>query len=299
MIGDRQSAVIEGNRADLWRRLERPGDPPDPEPLLAALAAVALIEPDQPPGQDPDSEPAVVYRMHPGVAQAIRAEAGLALQQATDTELSAYWDAVARQAIDQEGGELGQLVVTAGLSGQAGTDEAIVPWNVRESIFNIACRSAVALEEWQQALNFNQAVLASKQARQASDWELAYHAFNDIGSLVLTIELRETGQQNLPGTVPEVIAVAEQTEGVRLGELIAALALTRRTPPPRWPGSWTRPPKCRPTRSCWQGSTRWIPRSPGGCWRGWARRGSPRVERWGGDVESSRGGTAGRAADRA
>jgi hypothetical protein len=42
--------------------------------------------------------------------------------------------------------------------------------------------------------------------------------------MALAGELRAADRQDLPGTVPEVIAVAEQTEGVKLGELITALA---------------------------------------------------------------------------
>ena len=90
---DRHSAIIDGNWADLWRRLERPGEPPDWQPLAAALAAAALIQAEQPAEQDADEEPAVSYRMHPGVAQAIRAATDPAIQDATDTELAAFWNA--------------------------------------------------------------------------------------------------------------------------------------------------------------------------------------------------------------
>jgi len=48
--GDRQSWMIDANWADLWRRLDQPGDPPGPAPLLAALTAAAIIQPDPPPG---------------------------------------------------------------------------------------------------------------------------------------------------------------------------------------------------------------------------------------------------------
>jgi len=40
----------------------------------------------------------------------------------------------------------------------------------------------------------------------------------------LAAELGEDATSGLPSTVAEVVAVAEQTEGVRLGELLAALA---------------------------------------------------------------------------
>jgi hypothetical protein len=112
---DRYSVIIDDNWADVWRRLERPGEPPRWQPLAAALAAAALIQAERSADQD-EEEPAVMYRMHPGVAQAIRAADGPSVQAATDTELAAFWTAVVRQAVDQEGGGLGHMVVTAGLS---------------------------------------------------------------------------------------------------------------------------------------------------------------------------------------
>jgi len=498
---DRQSAVIEGNWADLWRRLGWPGEPPDVEPLAKVLDAAALIQPDQPPGQDPNQETAVIYRMHPGVAQAIRAAAGPAIQDATDTELAAFWTMIAEQEITHQGGEHSQMIVTACLSAapyllrrqdwhtasglleealgrdhspetiqavvpslhaiadatglpanlgvlakalrdvdrpraerllraamdravadenfrlasslggelvillrltgrlrealdvngqiaeytrraglgpwtqlidqgqrlqilarmgqhqqvldeiddlltrmdelpsQPAANDPVIPWNVREATLGVGRGSAISLKEWRQALDFNQAFLASLRARGATAHHRARVAFSDSGPLIhlgrlddadrlladcqqvfedygdlhqlgfvfgaranledergnltgalafqqtairysylrrdprdvanahynlasylqeagsdpaaqrahrlaaalvyqltgmthelssscsaLARELRAAGQQQLPGTVPEVIAVAEQTEGVKLGELIAALA---------------------------------------------------------------------------
>ena len=113
---DRQSFIIDINWADLWRGLARPGDPPPHPPLLATLADAALIQPEQPPGTSEDDQPLVTYRMHPGIAQAIRASAGPEIQAATDTELAATWQQISQQARQQEGGEAGQDIVTAGLS---------------------------------------------------------------------------------------------------------------------------------------------------------------------------------------
>ena len=114
--GDRFSVVVDANWADLWRRLGRAGDPPAPEPLLGVLAGAALIQPDPPPHDGNGQTPAVSYRMHPGVAQAIRAAAGPGVREATDTELAEFWRQVAGQATEQEGGEAGQLIVRAGLA---------------------------------------------------------------------------------------------------------------------------------------------------------------------------------------
>jgi len=112
---DRHSLIIDGIWAALWHRLTQPGDPPDPAALLAALTAAALIQPDPPPGQDQDVPAPVTYRMHPGIAQAIRAAAP-GVQAATDTELAATWVQVSGQARQQEGGEAGQAIIRAGLT---------------------------------------------------------------------------------------------------------------------------------------------------------------------------------------
>ena len=112
---DRQSWIIDANWADLWRRLSQPGDPPDPAPLLAALTAAALIQPAPPPGQDQDSSAPVTYRMHPGIAQAIRATAP-GVQAATDTELAVTWQQAFSLARRKEGGEAGRAIIRAGLA---------------------------------------------------------------------------------------------------------------------------------------------------------------------------------------
>jgi hypothetical protein len=120
---DRQPAVINANWADVWRRLGRPGDPPEPRPLLDALAAAALIQPEYPPAagdsaQQPADQAAMapaVYRMHPAVAAAIQAAAS-EVRVAADTELGVFWNNVAYEAGHREGGEDTALVVHAGLA---------------------------------------------------------------------------------------------------------------------------------------------------------------------------------------
>jgi tetratricopeptide (TPR) repeat protein len=343
---DRRSEIVDGNWADLWRRLDTPGGAPGWEPLVAVLTAAALIQDDQPAEQDDGEDPVVFYRMHPGVTQAIRATLGPAIQDATDAELAAFWSTLARQAMNQEGGEHSQMIVTAGLRAapyllrlrdwqtagmllertlhrdaspsiiqaalpslraiadatgatadlgilamavqqvdpaeaerllraaldqtvsdgdfrsasaatgnlaeilrdmgrleealdltgqgaeytrraglgpwtqlvnegrrlqilgfmgrhrevldeigglqarmdelpsQAGPNDPVRPWNVREVILDVGHFSAGALGDWQQALDFNQAGLASKRARNVSDYEFAYAAYNNVGPLV-------------------------------------------------------------------------------------------------------------------
>jgi len=136
---DRQSVVVEANWADLWRRLERPGDPPAPGPVLSALALAALVEAESasatgaggPAGAGSlltaSGEPGAAawesgppgpttYRVHPGVAAAITAQAGHAVREAVDAGLAAFWDAVSGQAGKREDGEDSGLVVQAGLA---------------------------------------------------------------------------------------------------------------------------------------------------------------------------------------
>jgi hypothetical protein len=119
---DRQLWVVKANWEDLWQRLGRPGDPPEPGPLLNVLATAALIhpestpaDPDQPDGDAPVAGP-IVYRMHPGVAAAIHAAAAPEVRAAADTELGVFWNGVAYQAEEREGGEDTATVVHAGLA---------------------------------------------------------------------------------------------------------------------------------------------------------------------------------------
>ena len=65
-----------------------------------------------------------------------------------------------------------------------GSNEAANLWNVRETILGTGHASAAALGEWQQALDFNAAGLASKQARGAGAHEIARFRFNDYGPLL-------------------------------------------------------------------------------------------------------------------
>jgi CHAT domain len=119
---DRNAEVIEPTWVDLWQRLDRPGDPPPPGPLLDTLTRAALVQPE-------DGNP-VTYRVHPGVAAAITAAASPDVRAAADTGLAAFWAAVSEGAREREGGEDSGLVVAAGLAAapyllrQAGWDTA-------------------------------------------------------------------------------------------------------------------------------------------------------------------------------
>jgi hypothetical protein len=161
---DRQPAVIDANWADLWRRLERPGDPAEPGSLLDALAAAALIQPEASPAKA--SQPADgavaspnLYRMHPGVAAAIQAAAPSEVRGATDTD-----------------------------------NDPVDPWNAREAILSIGRDSAVALGRWQHSLDLNAEITASQWQRGAGLHEITRTRFNDAAPLIGLRQLGEAGQ---------------------------------------------------------------------------------------------------------
>ena len=103
---DRIPLVIEGNWADLWQRLNRPGDVPEwagaLEPLTSQGLAAAVT------GTDGDL---AGLRVHPGVAAAGRAQTGEAFQAAVNYEAAALWNTVFNQALERE---TGWLIVRAG-----------------------------------------------------------------------------------------------------------------------------------------------------------------------------------------
>ena len=344
--GDRNSTIVDATWAYLWQRLEQPGEPASPPPLLDTLVRAALIQASARRQIEDDKAAPAAYRMHPGIAQAIRANTSTSIRDASDTEVAAFWYQVSSQASQLEGGEAGQAIIRAGLaavpyllrlkdwdraaylleeverrdkspatiqavlpalraiaeaapdpasiaclarslayvnpaeaetllrdslaeatakrnfwlasgiagtlcnllittgrlhdaldvseqqteysrqarlgpwtqlgnqarrlhilgqmgehqqvldevstlqaqmdnlSATAGSDELVKPWNVRETVFSTAYFSAQRTGEWQQTLDFNGAVLASRRARNASDYELAFIAFNDYFPLI-------------------------------------------------------------------------------------------------------------------
>ena len=115
--GDRQSAIVGANWADLWRRLERPGEPPDPQRALDALVSAALIQHEALAAPEDAGEPVpLAYQMHPAVAATAENLAGAGVRSAADVELGAFWQAIAYQASDPSGGEDTSMVVRAALA---------------------------------------------------------------------------------------------------------------------------------------------------------------------------------------
>jgi hypothetical protein len=130
---DRKTSIIKVYWADLWRELEQPGEPPEPDPLLAALSNAALIQADSLQTDENGGDSAKSrLEIHPGVANAIRATTPHAVRNAADVFLAAFWTAVSEAAKDQEGGEAGHAVVRAGL--------AAAPYLLRQQEWRLAAR---------------------------------------------------------------------------------------------------------------------------------------------------------------
>ncbi|SCE98256.1 CHAT domain-containing protein [Micromonospora purpureochromogenes] len=121
---DRWSFVAEGNWADLWRALNRPDPAPEWHAALTPLVDAALMEVDRDrvgQGSDEDTpsrsrDRTVRYRIHPGVAETIRIATPADIRTAIDTELAAFWNTLAGQALHADRGENSALVIRAGLS---------------------------------------------------------------------------------------------------------------------------------------------------------------------------------------
>ncbi|MGH3975622.1 MAG: AAA family ATPase, partial [Pseudonocardiaceae bacterium] len=127
---DRDSAVLEVNWADLWRRLDQPGEAPPLAEALTPLITAALVAAKPRDPAEPDGP--VGYRIHPGVAEAIHTATPEQVSTAVDTGLAAWWTAIAAWGIEQEraGRDTGQVVVRAGL--------AAVPYLLRQHHWDTA-----------------------------------------------------------------------------------------------------------------------------------------------------------------
>jgi tetratricopeptide (TPR) repeat protein len=196
--GDRNADVIEANWADLWERLDQPGDPPPPGPLLDALTRAALVQPQ-------DGTP-VTYRVHPGVAAAITAAAGPDVRAVADTALAAFWAAVSRGARERVGGEDSGLVVTAGL--------AAAPYLLRRADWDTAAR---LLEQALIRDGSPGVVAAALPAlrRIAEATGTFYHRF------VLARALQMAGQAEAEPLLRDALAAAAAAGDYRLASAVA------------------------------------------------------------------------------
>jgi hypothetical protein len=112
---DRVQEVVEAVWVGVWRRLGREGDPPGVGEALGELGRAALVAVEPPAGAGGDAGP-VVLRVHPGVAESVRAGADAAVRDAVDAGLAAFWQAAFGVGLGRDGGEDGRLVTRAGLS---------------------------------------------------------------------------------------------------------------------------------------------------------------------------------------
>jgi tetratricopeptide (TPR) repeat protein len=63
-------------------------------------------------------------------------------------------------------------------------EEAVNPWNVRETILNMGCVAALGSKRWEQALALNKETMESEGSRGATPLEIARTRFNDHGALL-------------------------------------------------------------------------------------------------------------------
>ncbi|MEU0557443.1 AAA family ATPase [Dactylosporangium sp. NPDC006015] len=112
---DRFSGVAEPIWPELCRRLELTDPAPVLAGALAPLLTAALVEQETIGDADGDAVPLWRFRLHPGVAETVRAATPTSVRTAIDTVLAAFWISLI-QAQRQQDGERTQMVVLAGLS---------------------------------------------------------------------------------------------------------------------------------------------------------------------------------------
>ena len=111
--GDREGRIIQGTWRHVWQQFGRPDPAPALATVLEPLVAAALVDRQT---ADPGAQDFVLV-LHPGVADAGRAEAGAALQAAVDQRLAAMWDGVMQQGLEAQGKEpTGALIARAGIA---------------------------------------------------------------------------------------------------------------------------------------------------------------------------------------
>lgn len=99
-------------------------------------------------------------------------------------------------------------------------DEAVNPWNVRETLLDTGCQAAQRLEQWETALELNAAIVKYTIARGADEVALAGTRFNDYGPL---LRLRRLPQAR--ALLEYCRAVQEQAHNIdSLGKILSALA---------------------------------------------------------------------------
>jgi hypothetical protein len=117
---DRLSAVAGPVWPELCRRLELAEPAPVFTGTLTPLLTAALVEQetiaDIDIDIDGDGEPRRRFRLHPGVAETVRAATPTGVRTAIDTELAAFWTGLIQAQKQQQGGEHTETVMRAGLA---------------------------------------------------------------------------------------------------------------------------------------------------------------------------------------
>ncbi|MGH3944665.1 MAG: hypothetical protein ACRDSI_06425 [Pseudonocardiaceae bacterium] len=110
---DRCTAVISVTWTALWRRLDQPGEPPPLASGIAALVSAALIATD--PIDDPaDPDGVVLYRIHPGIVEAIHSATPEPVTAAVDAQLADWWTLIGDYGVGQQ--QAGTDMVRASLA---------------------------------------------------------------------------------------------------------------------------------------------------------------------------------------
>ena len=107
-----------------------------------------------------------------------------------------------------------------GLPAASEQAEIVEPWNIREALYDIGRAAALSLRRWDEALELNALVMASKRGRNALGTDVAETRFNDYGPLIQLSRLDEALK-----LLVECRAVFERARDIMmLGKVFGALA---------------------------------------------------------------------------
>ena len=136
---DREWRFLKSTWTHLWNRLSRDSRPPSIDQAMSVLAARGLVELAQPnTTADVSSDDTVprgdtrLYAVHPGVAAAARAHAGLAFRSTVDFIATAFWSELYLHA----SGEIGDSSMNTKLAARAAF--AAIPYLIRQQAWTPA-----------------------------------------------------------------------------------------------------------------------------------------------------------------
>jgi hypothetical protein len=186
--GDRQTAIIEMNWSNVWQRLGRPAPAPELQTVLEPLVTRALID-KKATGEQADTFEVLI---HPGVAEAGRAEAGPDLQAAVDQELASTWNTLFQRAREVEGCEAwaGPMIIRAGLHGFPYLAR-LGEWGLASTLLDNTTRRDLSPATIAAVLPLVQRLVAATTGtkRELTDLGLLARVFNSAGSTSKAEEL--------------------------------------------------------------------------------------------------------------